>query len=70
MRIDILRKGDQVISVTKEFIAVQRKNGEVDIVPIIMDGAAVRVDTENITTIGFGEYVVQTQVGNVTVTTF
>ncbi len=70
MRIDILKKGDHVINVTKEFIAVQRKNGEVDIVPIIMDVSGIRVDTEKIITIGFGEYVVQTQVGNVTVSNF
>lgn len=31
MKIGVLRKGDQVLSVTLEFIAVQRKNGEVDI---------------------------------------
>ena len=37
MKINVLKKGDRVISVTSEFVAVQRKNGEVDIVPLIRD---------------------------------
>ena len=31
IRIEVLKKGDKVLSVTSEFIAVQRKNGEVDL---------------------------------------
>ena len=34
MKIGVLKKGDQVLNVTPEFIAVQRKNGEVDIIPL------------------------------------
>ena len=37
MTIGILKKGDSVLNVTPEFIAVQRKNGEVDIVPLLKD---------------------------------
>ena len=35
MKIGILKKGDKVLTITAEFIAVQRKNGEVDIIPTL-----------------------------------
>lgn len=70
MTIGILKKGDHVISVTSEFIAVERKSGEVNIIPIIKDGERMRVDLENIVTVGHGENIVQTKAGDVTITTF
>lgn len=71
MTIGILKKGDQVINVTAEFIAVQRKNGEVDIVPLMKDESGLRIDTEGIITIGFGDNIVQTKtIDDVVVTTF
>lgn len=70
MTIGILKKGDHVINVTSEFIAVERKNGEVDILPIIKDGEMLMVDPENIVTIGYGDNIVQTKAGDVTITTF
>jgi len=54
MRIEILRKGDKVIGFSNNVIGVQRKSGEVDLVPIVMDGGLPRVDTDNIITIGYG----------------
>lgn len=70
MTIGVLKKGDHVINVTSEFIVVERKNGEVDIIPLIRDGETFRVDSENIVTIGYGDDVVQTKAGDVTITTF
>lgn len=70
MTIGILKKGDRVISVTSEFIAVERKNGEVDLIPLTKDGGTFRVDQENSVTIGYGDNIVQTQAGDVTITTF
>ena len=61
MRINVLKKGDRVLSVLPEAIAVERKNGEVDIIPLIIDGRNVRIDYENITTIGYGNNVVELQ---------
>lgn len=61
MRINIMQKGDRIINVTSMFIVVERKNCEVDIVPIISDETGFRVDTENITTIGYGNNTVQTE---------
>lgn len=70
MLIRILKKGDRVISVTSEFVAVERKNGEVDIMPIFKDGEMLRIDTENVITIGYGDNIVQTKAGDVTITSF
>lgn len=70
MMIGILKKGDRVINVTSDFVAVERKDGTVDIVPIKKEEDRFRIDTENIMTIGFGDNVIQSQDGDVTVTTF
>ena len=70
MTIGILKKGDNVLNVTAEFIAVQRKNGEVDIVPLLKDETGLRVDVENIVTIGYGNNTVQATKDDVVVTTF
>lgn len=71
MKINALKRGDKVISVTSEFVAVQRKNGEVDIVPLMRDETGFRVDIENIVTIGYGNNTVQVvATGDIVVTTF
>lgn len=71
MKINILNKGDKVISVTENFIAVERKNGEVDIVPIVKDENGFWVDAENITTIGYGNNTVQLEtIDGVVITNF
>lgn len=58
MVLGIMKKGDEVLSVNENSVAVKRKNGEVDIIPFIKEGSGWRVDTENIVTIGYGENVV------------
>lgn len=71
MKINILNKGDKVINVTANFIAVERKNGEVDIIPLIKEENGLWVDTENITTIGYGHNTVQSEtVDGVIITNF
>lgn len=70
LKIGVLKKGDQVLSITTEFIAVQRKNGEVDIIPLIKDEMGLRVDIEDIITIGYGNNTVQALSEDVVVTTF
>lgn len=70
IKIGVLRKGDRVISVTSEFIAVQRKNGEVDIIPMQKDEMGLRVDIEHIVTIGYGNNTVQATTDEFVVTTF
>lgn len=61
MRINVLKKGDRVMSVMPEMIVVERKNREVDIIPLLIDGRNIRIDYENITTIGYGNNVVEIQ---------
>lgn len=62
MKINVMSKGDKVLNVTSELVAVQRKNGEVDVFPLISDESGVRIDTENIVTIGYGNNSVETEV--------
>lgn len=70
MVIGIMQKGDHVISVTSELVAIQRKSGEVDIIPLLKDETGLRVDVEGIVTISYGYNTVQTTVGDVTLTNF
>ena len=62
MKINVMSKGDKVLNVTSELVAIQRKNGEVDIIPLISDEFGIRIDTENIVTIGYGNNSVETEV--------
>ena len=62
MKINVMSKGDKVLIVTSELVAIQRKNGEVDIIPLISDESGIRIDTENIVTIGYGNNSVETEV--------
>lgn len=70
MTIGVMKKGDKVLGVTADFITIQRKNGEVDIIPMLKDESGLRVDTENILTIGYGNNTVETKFEDVVVTTF
>lgn len=62
MKINVMSKGDKVLNVTSELVAIQRKNGEVDIIPLISDESGIRIDTENIVTIGYGNNSVESEV--------
>lgn len=70
MKINVMKKGDKVINVTQNFVAVERKTGEVDIIPIIYDENEIRIDNERIITIGYGNNVVEVEKGDVKITTF
>lgn len=58
MVVGLMKKGDEVLNVTNEFVAIKRKKGEVDIVPIARDGDGWKVDFDNIVTIGYGDNIV------------
>lgn len=71
MKINVLRKGDKVLNVTSEFLAIQRKNGEVDILSIISTEHGIRIDTEKVVTVGYGDNTVEvSSIDGVVVTTF
>ena len=55
MKLGLMRKGDTVLSVSQDFVAIKRKKGEVDIIPIVRDGEGWRLDLENIVSIGYGD---------------
>lgn len=55
MVLGLLQKGDEVLNVTNEFVAIRRADGTADIIPIMKDETGWRVDCENIVTIGYGE---------------
>lgn len=61
MVLGLLKKGDVVLNVTNEFVAIRNKKGEVKIVPIIKEGNCWRVDYENIVTIGYGDNTVMVE---------
>mgnify|MGYP001051695688 FL=1 len=60
MKIRLLHKGDSVLNVTKDLIAVRRRNGEVDLIKLLNENGSVRLDLEDIVTIGFGDNIVET----------
>lgn len=65
MHIGVLKEGDEVLSITKEFIAVRRKNHEVDMIPLVDDPKfGLRVDIEKIVTIGFGDNEISVETEN------
>ena len=55
MKLGLMRKGDTVLSVSQDFVAIKRKKGEVDIIPIVRDEEGWRLDLENIISIGYGD---------------
>ena len=71
MRINVMNKGDRVLSVTNRLIAIQRKNGEVDIISFLSDQEGMWIDTENIVTVGYGNNTVESEtVDGVVITNF
>ncbi len=62
MKINVMSKGDKVLSVTNELVAIQRVSGEVDIISLISSESGLRIDTENIVTIGYGSNFVESEV--------
>ena len=71
MRINVMNKGDKILNVTAELVAIQRKNGEVDVIPLVSGDAGIYIDTGNIVTIGYGSNTVVTEAENgVVITNF
>ena len=71
MYLGLLKKGDEVLNVTEQFVAVKRKKGEVDIIPLIKEDQTIRVAYDEIVTIGYGDNTVTYKTDNgVTITNF
>ena len=71
MKVNILKKGDKVLNITSDFVAVERKNGEVDILPLLKEDCKFWIDTENIITISYGNNTIETEeIDGITITNF
>ncbi len=55
MVIGLMKKGDSVLNVTSEFVAIKRKNGEVDIIPLSKRGNHLSIEEDDIVTISYGD---------------
>ena len=64
MKVNVLHEGDRVLNVTNEFVAVERVSGEVDILPLIKEEGGMRIDTQHILTIGYGNNTIQIEAEN------
>lgn len=57
--IEILNKGDSVLTITDQFLAIRRKNGEVDIFNVMVNEAnEFCIDPIKSAVIGFGSGIV------------
>lgn len=73
ININILKKGDEVLSINERFLAVKRKNGIVDIFNVMFnDQNEILIDPVKVAVIGFGEGTVSKELedGETTVYTF
>ncbi|MCD7715320.1 MAG: hypothetical protein LUI39_02565 [Lachnospiraceae bacterium] len=58
IKIGVMNKGDEVLGVTNDFIAIRRRKGDVDIIPLLKDCFPWQIDTANIINIGYGKNIV------------
>jgi hypothetical protein len=73
ININILKKGDEVLSINERFLAVRRKNGTVDIFNVMYNEQnEIFVDPVKAAVIGYGEGTVSKELedGETTVYTF
>ena len=59
MNIDIMTKGDRVLSVTESFIAIRKHTGEIILLPISKVDGGIRVELEKMVTISYGDDVIE-----------
>ncbi len=72
-KINILKKGDEVLSINERFLAVKRKNGTVDIFNVMYNEQnEILIDPLKAAVIGYGEGTVGKELedGETTVYTF
>lgn len=63
--INVLGKGDEVLTVNEKFLAIKRKNGKVDIFNVLFnDGGEVLIDPVKSAEIGFGSGTVEKTLGD------
>ena len=60
IKINILKKGDEVISLNENFLAVKRKSGTIDVYKVLFnESGEIGIDPVKLADIGFGEGLVE-----------
>ena len=57
--INLLKAGDEVLSINEHFLAIKRKKGEVDIYTLFWDEKGICIDPLKTATVGFGNGTVE-----------
>ena len=74
IKIKILKKGDSVLNISDNWIAVKRKGGDVDILPLVYNNGLPSIDFENIISVTYGDCSVETVINSddddILITTF
>ena len=50
---DLMNTGDRVLTITNEFLAIERCDGSVDLYPVISSKSKITLDINSVTTIGY-----------------
>lgn len=50
---DLMNTGDRVLTITNEFLAIERCDGSVDLYPVLKNDNKISLDTDAVTTIGY-----------------
>ena len=59
ININLLKKGDEVLSLNEKFLAVKRTDGTVDVYNVFFNEEGIYVDPIKTATIGYGEGTVE-----------
>ena len=59
LNINLLKKGDEVLSINEKFLAIRRKDGTVDVYNVFFNEEGIYVDPIKNATIGYGEGMVE-----------
>lgn len=70
LNINILRKGDDVLTINERFLAVKRKNGEIDIFNVYFNEEGIFVDPVKTAVIGYGNGIIEKQLDDGETTIF
>lgn len=50
---DLMNTGDRILTITNDFLAIERYDGSVELYPVLKTDNKIRLDTNTVTTIGY-----------------
>ena len=53
MLYDLMNTGDRVLTITNDFLAIERCDGSVDLYPVISNENKITLNIDSVTTIGY-----------------